>query len=669
MSLEKPVIIGIYGLPGAGKSYLMRQLKEKLSETDFLFFEGSEVIATLTPGGLDAFKRLSQEDQTKYRHAAGISIKEQCKSLKAVGVVTGHFMFWSGGEEEANEVWTAADAETFSHIIYLDEITSVISTRRQNDTVRDRENVCLDHIHRWKETEEDRLRKLCGTHGIIFTRAFPYPDMLQRVVPLIQDFATHTEARNLEKASAKLDMALSESDGKLDTLVVIDGDKTLAPQDAGQMFWDRYCIQKLSWKEAWTPTSVHSGPLGYSYEAFRQVALLHDEALGQKDFDDLCDSIAKDVDCHPEFVSLLKEISNSTHTRAVVLTCGLSRVWETVLKKLELGAKVNVIGGGRLSHDLVITPEVKRSLVLHAQKQRGLFVVAFGDSPLDIPMLCQADKAVIIVGDEKTRSRSMDTNLTSILENDEYRLNAVQIPLPPEVVPRLDVNKLPVINFDNLELNRAIFHSGTGLKLHHATSNAAAKVLATSMRDASVGGPELRERHRRAGFYLAAQFVSKIVGLEECEIRHVLGHQDHGYCLLHERKTLIVPLMRGGEPMAFGVNDVFPKASFVHAKNPPDITELHLQDCSTVILVDSVINTGKSLVEFVTHVRGINTKVRIVVVAGVIQADAIAKSSLLAELPKDFRLEVIGLRLSKTKFTGQGTTDTGNRLFNTTHLD
>ena len=37
----KPVIIGIYGLPGCGKSYLLKELERELGEESFSFFEGS----------------------------------------------------------------------------------------------------------------------------------------------------------------------------------------------------------------------------------------------------------------------------------------------------------------------------------------------------------------------------------------------------------------------------------------------------------------------------------------------------------------------------------------------------------------------------------------------------------------------------------------------------
>lgn len=87
-----------------------------------------------------------------------------------------------------------------------------------------------------------------------------------------------------------------------------------------------------------------------------------------------------------------------------------------------------------------------------------------------------------------------------------------------------------------------------------------------------------------------------------------------------------------------------------------------------MILVDSVVNNGKTVVEFVQHIRTLHLTVRILVIAGVVQADSLTKGALTQILSVDFNVGLIALRLSDNKYTGKGTTDTGNRLFNTTHL-
>ncbi|MCJ1417150.1 hypothetical protein MMC32_003489 [Xylographa parallela] len=344
---------------------------------------------------------------------------------------------------------------------------------------------------------------------------------------------------------------------------------------------------------------------------------------------------------YPKFVSLLQIVAEQKHVGAVVVTCGLRRVWEKVLEREGLSENVKVIGGGRIDDSFVVSGSVKGALVDRLHDVYDMYVWAFGDSPLDLDMLLKANQPIIVVV------------------------------LPINASPRLDITKLPIVNLTKPEFVYSILggqHTHGGLQVLCATEMSAAKLLAAPMRNAAIAGPDLREAHRRVGRYLALEFLADVLGLEQPPIQHVLGHQTRGYKLVHEQQTTIVALMRGGEPMAFGVSDALPLAMFVHAGDANDIKLHHLEGQLTVILDDSVINTGKTVVEFVQHIRKLHATVRIVVVAGVVQAQCVSGGSLNQTLANYPQVHLIALRLSDTKFTGSGNTDTGNRLFNTTHL-
>ncbi|KAL6229325.1 hypothetical protein BDW75DRAFT_225262 [Aspergillus navahoensis] len=127
--------------------------------------------------------------------------------------------------------------------------------------------------------------------------------------------------------------------------------------------------------------------------------------------------------------------------------------------------------------------------------------------------------------------------------------------------------------------------------------------------------------------------------------------------------------MRGGLPMASGIYKIFPKARFHGAKEPKDMEKEYLEGIVTVILVDSVINSGESMAQFVQHIREIDGAICIIIVAGVIQDQVVKGCSPIRAVARSTELTVVALCLSKNKYTGKGTTDTGNRLFNTTHLN
>jgi uracil phosphoribosyltransferase len=204
------------------------------------------------------------------------------------------------------------------------------------------------------------------------------------------------------------------------------------------------------------------------------------------------------------------------------------------------------------------------------------------------------------------------------------------------------------------------------IEVRHATGLNAAKLLMTPMRNAAVTGPALRKSHHQVGWYLAVEFLADIIGIEEHSILHVEGHDTSGYRLKHEAQTSIVALMRGGEPMALGISEAFPLTLFIYAKDPINLMPHHLQGQHTVVLVDSVVNTGKTVVQFVRHIRSIVPTLRIVVTTGVAQAQSVA--NLKKSLSGHADLSLVALRISDNKFTGTGPTDTGNRLFNTAHL-
>jgi uracil phosphoribosyltransferase len=381
--------------------------------------------------------------------------------------------------------------------------------------------------------------------------------------------------------------------------------------------------------------------------------LFYEEAGDDQEFDALCEDVALGVNMHPDFISLLQLVGEQKHIRAVVFSCGLRRVWEIVLEREGLSKTVQVIGGGRIADGFVVTAAVKAALVARLQDTYRLQVWAFGDSPLDLDMLSRAHQAIVVVGEEKTRSKIMDVALLNAIDNG--RLRARQALLPSNVSPRLDNTRLPQIrvtvpNFVNSILGRR--RRTTSLDRHHATDSNAAKLLMTPMRDAKIGGPVLREAHRRAGWYLATEYLTDVIGLEDYPIQHVQGHHTNGHRLFHEQQTSIVALMRGGESMALGVSDAFPLAMFIHAAEPRDVKLHHLQGQLTLVLVDSVVNSGKTVVQFMEHVRKMHATISIVIVAGVVQEQSISESMLMQTIARHGRTSLVALRLSDNKFTG-----------------
>ncbi|KAM3477914.1 hypothetical protein MY8738_006230 [Beauveria namnaoensis] len=678
---KKPIIIGLYGLPGSGKSTLMNELKLRLDHEKFIFYEGSELISATVAGGLAAFAELDKQEKQLLRERAIATVAKECSAKNRTALVVGHYMFWRQDELAGDIVATASDFDVYTHIIYLNVPVQTILQRRVGDAQRHRPPVSAAHLEQWQRAEIDQLCGLCRPHYILFSVVPQHGSALPFTLRLVRHFEQTNAKRNLALVMNKVEAALVGEE-RAETVLLVDADKTLASEDAGSMFWQA-ATNGLGQEtmEMCPLKSLFSSPLGYSEAAFRQATLLYEEATNDVEFEALCEKLAAAITVHPEFISLFRLVLTHRHVRVVVLTCGIRRVWQMVMDKAGLGHTIKVVGGGRVADEIVVTPEIKAQVVSSLQQQMGLYVWAFGDSPLDLPMLEAANQSVVVSGDPRTRSRSMDNALCEAIDTRGFC--SQQVLLPPHVAPRLNATKLPLLAFSDAKFIEALIRcrgteaadtvsksvSAYSCTVVHATDTGAAKLLMSPTRDASVAGSALRHAHQVAGKYLALHFLTDLIGVESFHVPHVQGHQTDGFRLAHEPQTTIIALMRGGEPMALGISEVFARAMFLHAFDPRDIKNHHLENQKNVILVDSVVNSGKSIIDFLRHVTQLKQDlINIVVVAGVVQKEAVADGHALRTMMEHHRVNMVALRVSSNKFTGTKTTDTGNRLFNTTHL-
>ena len=672
---EKATVVGIYGLPGSGKTFLSQKLKDRLGTENFWFFEGSEEISRLLKRGMGEFHNMTETDKAIHRGKAMDHIRKECVNDDKVGVVTGHFMFWREESEKGTVVWTEKDASTYTHVLYLDTAVELIDDRLKENPREGRSPASTAHYHKWQQAEKSKLRELCRQNGTLFSVVPSNPQYVDSFVGLLEDFRLHSQDFNTSQAEAKLDTILA-GQNHLKTCLALDGDGTLTAVDTGHRFWAKASKTRAVADGSNTLTNLFRGPLKHSYIAFRQAMLLYEESFSDTEFENLCQQVVKDVDVkiHPEFESLLKMVGKQKHVTAVIVTSGLRRVWELILEDHKLSGSVQVVGGSRLSDGFVVTAAVKEALVALLQTKYQLHVWAFGDTPLDLDMLKKANEAIVVVGNGPDRSGSMDDALKDAFGEKDFHPR--QLLLPSNATPRLDFQKLPEIDIKDPKVQDNILqrqpHRLTVINASECNANAA-KVIATAMRDSAISGPALREAHRRVGYYLAIHYLTDIIGIEDTDITHVQGEKVTGSRLDEEKRTTIMALMRGGEPMAYGVSEAFPTARFVHVHEPKNINaKEHLHGQKLVILVDSVINTGKTIADTVSWIRNDQqSKIRIVIVAGVVQAECVKEANDKNPLQVAGRLhnlELVTLRTSPTAFVGSGATDTGNRLFNTTHL-
>jgi uracil phosphoribosyltransferase/phosphoserine phosphatase/gluconate kinase len=673
---SSPMIIGVYGVSGCGKSTLLKRLEEELGTDHFVYKEGSRLLLDKTQDLPEPTS--AQPSMVESRKLAIRMLRGYCMAINRSAIVAGHCMIWDdANEKNPTDVWTNADGEVYTHMIYLDVPATIIESQRKNDTTQrkiPRPDLSIHQLGIWKTQEKEMLREHCRKHHILFSVIYDNAP-LEKAIKLVKNLQVCNEEQNLLLAQARLDNAVAHDvDRNIQTIIVLDADKTLAPHDTGEMFWKTLSEETAPNVRRETSgesvlRELFSSQWGYTYSAFLQAALLYEE-LNEKIFNLICEKVASKVVMYPEILSMLRKISNSEHVRAVVVSCGLRPVWQKVLEREGLDTKLTVIAGGRLSEEIVVTADVKAALVAHLQQKHGMCVWAFGDGPLDLEMLRIADQAIVIVGDKEGRSRSMDEALENYITT--KNLKARQILLPPTAPARLSKRQLPAVNLTD-EFIQSILgfrkHTSSTSRIFHATDQNAARLLMTPTRDADVHGHYLRASHNDVGFYLAIEFLSEVLGVEEFPILHVQGHHTEGYRIAQQdKRTLVVAVMRAGEPIAAGVGRALPMATFLHAKNPEDLKPEYLQGRRTIILADAVVNKGDTIADFVNFIRPKDASVCIIVMTAVAQKACVETGRFADLLAKDKKLNLIALRLSENSYKGTKGTDTGHRLFNTTFL-
>ncbi len=180
-------------------------------------------------------------------------------------------------------------------------------------------------------------------------------------------------------------------------------------------------------------------------------------------------------------------------------------------------------------------------------------------------------------------------------------------------------------------------------------------MLASQSRRTDISSVELCKIHFEMGKYLAYQMLDDFE-LTETEIKHVQGIKT-GSELADKNNIVIFALMRAGLYAAEGVRSVFTDSQFFPGT---EIDSNDLED-KIIIVVDAVINTGKSIEKAIEHLRKSKAK-KIFVATLIMQKDALHFADKYSDI------YFYALRVSENKYVGKGGTDTGNRLFNTTNL-
>ena len=193
------------------------------------------------------------------------------------------------------------------------------------------------------------------------------------------------------------------------------------------------------------------------------------------------------------------------------------------------------------------------------------------------------------------------------------------------------------------------------------TNTKASQVLSTQSRRADLSALELGALHFQMGQFLAYHILEDFE-LAHCDIAHVQGIRS-GFEIAGKGDICVMAMLRAGLFAAEGIRSIFTDgAFFLEHDNMEEIVSKHSLESKTVIVVDAVINTGKSIANILNQL--IAAKCEKVIVATLVMQDDARRLAI------DFPVvSFYALRVSENRYKGTKGIDTGNRLFNTLELD
>ena len=198
----------------------------------------------------------------------------------------------------------------------------------------------------------------------------------------------------------------------------------------------------------------------------------------------------------------------------------------------------------------------------------------------------------------------------------------------------------------------------------HFSDRHAVQLLATQSRRTDLSPVQLARSHVDLGRLLAYELV-ELLPLEPCQIEHPQGVRT-GARIAGESDVVILSFLRAGLYVTEGVREVLQLAAVCHVSPTREhgIDDAVLRSLPSlagrvVIIVDSVINTGATLLPVLEQIRA-QVPALIVVLSLVTPVDTAKR---LEQTCPD--VHFLLARISTNQYTGRGATDTGNRLFGT----
>ena len=337
--------IGLYGMPTSGKTFILDQI-------DFMeVLVGSKLLREYAPD----FDKRDEAGREQARKAVATLMMS-----KETFIMDGHYAF---GDEIA---FTDEEGEMYDVYLYLYVSPKVLRSRMET-SAKNQKYLKYD-IEEWETTEINGLRSYCHRNNKDFyvldnpplNKLIDAPTAINFIKQITQGYSC------LGYAKRCAEDILRKS--KTDTIVLLDGDRTLTIEDSSKTVFGYR-------------TQLYDGNFYTGYQAWKQ-----NEEFKQYSVPELAEM---PVHLNSYVISRLTEDS-------YILTSGHEKIWSFIAHELELP----------FYYGIEMSAETKLFITKLLQSA-GKHVIAYGDGMNDYFMLKEADVGYLLKKPDGTLSRSL----------------------------------------------------------------------------------------------------------------------------------------------------------------------------------------------------------------------------------------------------------------------
>jgi len=390
--------IQIHGISRSGKNYLIEHLVElfnaKCPKT-LLFVNGSGTLKGLSLKHFGIpLSATNEEQKNQLRLAFCPYLKEieETTDYKHI-IVDGHYCFYIDNEYITS--FSDEERDVFDMFFYLDTPPEkIIENALKGDHNNNIAQMSVEKINQWKEIEIQGLKKACREKGkelIVLDRAFD--DCISFFEHLLfPENKLILEAKTIAEKMVAENRLLID---RYDKIVLLDCDKTVSNNDTTYDFCKIVEVEKSALKE------IFAGERYSLYQFFRAAKLYSAKSLP------LYEKAAKFASNQAIMNShLMSDIQqNGKGFLSIGITSGIYLTWKNIQKKYNFPQIV--VGGSNIKTDDKLVSSAVKFYFTKILKEIGKYVIAVGDSSIDLEMLEEANKG-FVVAHEKLNSGISD---------------------------------------------------------------------------------------------------------------------------------------------------------------------------------------------------------------------------------------------------------------------